>query len=105
MVECDCIHFPLPTLVSDFQASCLGIRYLGCSHFCSAGTNMKLNNPSSMVLSHDDSTLFVAEMDAHKIRMIDMSTAVSSTLCGSVAGMCCCSALAHFWCGHLELFC
>ena len=66
---------------------------------------MKLNNPSSMVLSHDDSTLFVAEMDAHKIRMIDMSTAVSSTLCGSVAGMCCCSALAHFWCGHLELFC
>jgi len=51
------------------------------------GTNMKLNGVSSMVVSPDASTLYVAEQGAHKIRQIDIATAESRTICGSLSSV------------------
>ena len=51
------------------------------------GTNMRLNRASSMVVSADGSLLYVAEQGAHKIRQLDMSTADSRTICGSLSSV------------------
>jgi DNA-binding beta-propeller fold protein YncE len=51
------------------------------------GTNMRLNRASSMVTSADGSLLYVAEQGAHKIRLLDISTADSRTICGSLSSV------------------
>ncbi len=51
------------------------------------GTNIRLNRASSMVVSSDGSILYVAEQGAHKIRLMDISTTDSRTICGSLSSV------------------
>ena len=51
------------------------------------GGGIRLNNPASMVISGDDTLVYVAEKNAHKIRAISLLTGVSSTVCGSTSSI------------------
>lgn len=47
------------------------------------GTNAAFNRPSGIVMTSDDSLLFIADFSNHRIRQIDVSSGVVSSLVGT----------------------